>query len=294
MRMLIILLMCAVVFPGWGQTLQGIVDIHAHSHPDSTPRSIDALDLAKLAKENGYRGVLLKNHFMPTAQMAYLLNRLYPQVAFRGGVVLNRPLGGINPAAVERLAAMEGGAGKVVWMPTFDSENQVKKDRENRPFVPVSKNGKLLPEVLGVLDAIAKHDLVLATGHSTPKEVLALIEEGRKRGVKRIVVTHPMQHPVRMSEAEIRRAAELGAYLEFAYLGFYNPKEGHTIGDYAKAIRAAGTDRAILSSDLGQAGNPYHPEGMKAYFRLLGEHGYSEAEIEQMAKGNPARLLGLE
>ena len=32
------------------QTLTGAIDIHAHSDPDGTPRSIDAIDLAKLAK----------------------------------------------------------------------------------------------------------------------------------------------------------------------------------------------------------------------------------------------------
>ena len=36
-----------------GQMLDGVIDFHAHSDPDSVPRSIDAIDLAKLAKSKG-------------------------------------------------------------------------------------------------------------------------------------------------------------------------------------------------------------------------------------------------
>ena len=40
---------------GWaqGQTLTGVIDFHVHSDPDSVARSIDAIDLAKLAKSRG-------------------------------------------------------------------------------------------------------------------------------------------------------------------------------------------------------------------------------------------------
>ena len=43
---------------------------------------------------------------------------------------------------------MLGGLGRVIWFPTFDSENAVRKSKENRPFVPIVKDGRLLPEVL--------------------------------------------------------------------------------------------------------------------------------------------------
>ena len=36
--------------------LAGVIDIHVHSAPDSTPRSIDAIDLARLAKSRGHAG----------------------------------------------------------------------------------------------------------------------------------------------------------------------------------------------------------------------------------------------
>src|SRR5512142_2681767 len=131
----------------WGQPLAGVVDIHAHSDPDSVPRSIDAVDLARAAKAAGMRALVLKSHWEPTASMAYLVRKAVPGIDVFGGIDLNRTVGGLNAAAVERMASIKGGWGRVVWMPTFDAENQVRYSKENRPFVPVSKGGELLPEV---------------------------------------------------------------------------------------------------------------------------------------------------
>jgi hypothetical protein len=104
-----------------GQTLDGAIDIHAHCDPDSTPRSIDAIDLAKLAHARGMRGLVLKNHYEPTASLAYIVRKEVPGIEIFGGIDLNRSVGGINPAAVERMTMDKGGWGRVVWMPTFDA-----------------------------------------------------------------------------------------------------------------------------------------------------------------------------
>src|SRR5246127_5674262 len=141
------------------QTLTGVIDIHAHHAPDSMPRSIDAIDLAKLAKSRGMRGLVLKNHYESTAALAYIVRKEVPGIEIFGGIDLNRSVGGINPAAIERMVLMKGGWGKVVWMPAFDNENQVKVSKENRPFVAISKNGQLLPEVEEVIVLAAKYQL---------------------------------------------------------------------------------------------------------------------------------------
>src|ERR1700719_2332553 len=131
--------------------LAGGIDIHVHSAPDSTPRKIDAIDLARLAKARGMRGLVLKNHYEPTASLAYVVRKEVPGIAIFGGIDLNRAVGGVNPAAIERMVLVKGGWGKVIWMPTFDAENQVRYSRERRPFVSVSKAGHLLPEVKVVI-----------------------------------------------------------------------------------------------------------------------------------------------
>src|SRR5499427_6700821 len=137
--------------------LRGTIDIHVHSDPDSRPRSIDALDVAKLSRAKGMRGVVLKNHYDPTSGLAYIIRKDVPGLEVFGGIDLNLTVGGINPAAVEHMVQMKGGLGRVIWMPTFDSENAVRLSKENRPFVSVAKNGRLLPEVLRVIALAAQH-----------------------------------------------------------------------------------------------------------------------------------------
>jgi Family of unknown function (DUF6282) len=273
--------------------LSGVIDFHVHSDPDSVPRSIDAIDLARLAKDRGMRGLVLKNHYEPTASLAYLVRKMVPGIEAFGGIDLNRSVGGVNPAAVERMVLVKGGWGRVVWMPTFDAENQVRYSKENRPFVSVSRGGQLLPDVKQVIALAAQHHLTLETGHSSPAECLMIIREARRQGVEHIVVTHAMLAPVGMTIAQMREATKEGAYLEFVYNGLIGPNREFQIGDYAKAIRAVGPEHCILSSDLGQAANPLHPDGLAAFFDLLAREGFLQAEIGLMSKTNPARALGL-
>ncbi len=275
------------------QTLQGVIDIHAHCDPDDRPRSIDAIDLAKLARDRGMRGLVLKNHYEPTESVAYLVRKVVPGIEIFGGIALNRTVGGVNPAAVERMVRVKGGWGRVVWMPTFDAENQVRYSKESRPYVSVAKNGALLPEVHAVMALIAKNKLTLATGHSSPEEDLLLVREGRRAGIASIVVTHAMIPPVGMNVQQMREAAGMGAYIEFVYNALIGSTKVFDIPEYAQAIRAVGPEHCILSSDLGQAGNPLHPDGLEAFFAALRGQGFTLKEIEQMAKVNPAKLLGL-
>jgi len=273
--------------------LTGVIDIHTHSDPDSMPRSIDAIDLAKMARARGMRALVLKNHYESTAALAYVVRKEVPGIELFGGIDLNRSVGGINPAAIERMVLMKGGWGKVVWMPTFDNENQVKYSKENRPFVSVSKDGKLLPEVLEVIDLVAKHQLTLETGHSSAADGLLIVHEAHKRGVQHIVVTHAMAAPVRMSIAQMKEAASDAAYIEFVYSATLGKNAIVSLDDYANAIRAVGVRSCILATDLGQVGNPLHPDGIAAFIEAIRSRGFSQAELDLMTKANPAHALGL-
>jgi len=174
-------------------------------------------------------------------------------------------------------------------MPTFDSEHQVTTSGDKRPFASVARNGKLLPETEKVISIIARNKLVLATGHSSPAEALLLIREGKKQGVAGMVVTHATNAFVGMSVPEMKEAAGLGAFLEFVWV---RPGSA-AMKETAAAIRAVGPQFCILSSDLGQANNPLHPDGLLSFYQELVKLGITEAEINQMAKANPAKLLGL-
>ena len=277
--------------------LQGIVDMHAHSDPDTQPRRIDALELARQAQKEGMRAIVLKNHQMPTVQLAYTVSEVVPGIQIFGGIVLNRAVGGINPQAVEQAAAVKGKLLKVVWMPTVDTElGAVRDGQQTRPFVAVAKDGRLLPETMAVLKIIARENLVLATGHSQPADSLLLVSEARKLGITRIIVTHPM--PLGMTLAQMQEAAKQGAMLEFTGNPVLpsGPQGAISIkpDEYAAAIHAIGAEHVILSGDFGGAQFPPPMEGWKAYLAAMQKAGITQSEIELMTRKNPARLLGLE
>ena len=75
----------------------GAIDVHVHSFPDDRPRSIHAIDVAKLAKSRGMRAIVLKNHYDSTAGTAYLVRQVVPDFEVFGGIALNLTVGGINP-----------------------------------------------------------------------------------------------------------------------------------------------------------------------------------------------------
>jgi hypothetical protein len=273
--------------------LSGAIDIHVHSAPDSVDRSIDSIDVAKLALARGMRAIVLKSHYEPTATMAFIVRKAVPGIEVFGGIDLNLTVGGMNAAAVEHMTQVAGGWGRLVWMSTFDAENQVRYSKETRPFVRVSKDGALLPEVKDVIGVIAKHRLVLATGHVSPQEGLMLLREGRRQGVRHMVVTHAMQAPVLMNVDEMQQAAKEGAFVEFVAGSLTARGASARVDSYADAIRKIGPEFCILSSDLGQKGNALPPDGFGAFIDALRARGFSTAQLDRMAKQNPARILEL-
>ena len=271
-------------------SLDGVVDLHVHAGPDSRPRSVDDVEAARAARDAGFRAILLKNHFTMTADRAALAMGQVDGIEIFGGVVLNRAVGGINPEAVRQMATFSGGRGKVVWLPTFDAEHYVTAAGGGAPYVSILADGEPLPAVLEVFALLAEHDLTLATGHSSPGEVLRLMPAARRLGVRRILVTHVFSQGA--TAEQMRQMADEGAILEIDWLAVHSG--GRTIEEYVSAIRQLGAEAFCLSSDLGQAGNPLHAEGMRAYIRALREAGITEDEIDVMARRNPARLLGLD
>ena len=271
-------------------SLAGVVDLHFHTGPDSRPRSVDDIEASRLAAAAGMRAILLKNHFTMTADRAAIAMAQVDGLEIFGGLVLNRAVGGINPEAVRQMAAFSGGRGKVVWLPTFDSEYAATSSGGDGPYVSILEDGEPLPAVLEVFELLAEHDLTLAMGHSAPGEVLRLIPEARRLGVPRILVTHVFSQGA--TREQMRQMAEDDAIMEIDWLAVYGG--GRTIEDYVSAIRDLGAEAFFMSSDLGQEGNPLHAEGLRAYIRAMLDAGITEAEIDTMIRRNPARLLGID
>lgn len=275
------------------RALNGAIDIHVHSFPDSTERSVDGLEAAILARARGMRGLVLKNHYDPTAGLAYMVRKQVAGLEVFGGIDLNLTVGGMNPSAVEHMAQLSGGYGRFVWMSTFDAENQVRYSKENRPFVSVARGGELLPATKEVIAVIARHGLVLATGHVSAAEGLMLLGEGRRQGVQKMVVTHAMNAPISMTVAQMQEAARQGAFIEFAGGSLTAANAAARVDSYADAIRRIGPQFCILSSDLGQKANALPPDGFAAFILALRARGFTDQDLDRMSKVNPAQLLGL-
>jgi predicted metal-dependent phosphotriesterase family hydrolase len=178
-------------------------------------------------------------------------------------------------------------------MSTFDAENQIRVSKSNAAYVRVSRDGALLPETKAVIAAIRKHNFVLASGHVSAQEALLMFEEGQRLGVRGMVATHGMSAPTSLTVEQAQQAARLGAFIEFASGTLATANGQAKIDRFADDIRKVGVEHAILSSDLGQAGNPLPADGYATFIEGLRKKGFTDQELDRMAKQNPSRLLGL-
>lgn len=283
--------------------IKGAIDFHVHSAPDVFGRAFTDEEVAQLATTNQMGGIVLKNHVFETASRAYIARLRAHGVNIFGGVVLNGSVGGINVNAVQWMRRMQGLYGKVVWLPTIDADHHVKFFKEAPEGIKVVEGGKPTKAVMDVMKACADNDLVFCTGHSGADECLIMADKARDVGLKKFVVTHAMFSVVDMSIEQMKQAGQLGAKLELAYLAFLMGPTAHMpwmthwkrVGAdaCAKAVKEVGPEHFILSSDLGQTGNPSHPDGYKALAQGLEKEGVSKSAVDMMARTNPSRLLGL-
>ncbi len=282
--------------------LEGSIDTHVHHGPDSfMPRRVDALEAAQQAQQAGMRAIVLKNHHYPTAPLAITVGQLVPEVRVFGSICLDFEIGGLNFHALESSAKL---GAKIVWMPTFSSANSRAKigklsgaTLEGEGFSILNGKGELVPELGKILKLIKEYDMVLASGHLSPAETLALMEEARSMGIWKLVVTHPSEVDVMEQTPNIeeqRRLAQMGALIEYTCNALLPTSFGHDPAHTAEAIKAIGAEHCIISTDLGQIQNPPPAEGMRMFIAMLLRNDLTKKEIEYMAKINPARLLGLD
>ena len=292
--------------------LRGAYDTHMHISPDVVERKIDDITLAKRFQELGMDGFVLKSHYGSTAERASVVRAAVPGINALGAIALNRAVGGINPLAVE-IAAREGA--RTVWLPTVDSVNEshereappgatvpewVKLQLELReqgieiPPVPVvnEANGTVLPEVREVLAMIARHNMLLATGHLSRDEIFAVLDAALESGVRDIVITHPEFPSQDLSVEDQRALADRGALLERC---FTTPHTGKVSWEtWIENIRATGPESSVLSTDLGQVFNPPVEDGMALMVDRLLDAGFTEEEVYVMAVVNTRIVAGAE
>ena len=277
--------------------LTGAIDLHVHSAPDVDARVADDQEVAAAYAEAGARAILLKNHYLVTSDRAYLARLAAPTLEVFGGIVLNKQVGGLNPAAIEAMARIKGNYGKVVWFPTRDAENHLRVDpRNDTPVRVVDDGGQLLSEARECLNVIAGENLALFSAHISTGEVMTLFGAAKEAGVTKMMVTHAMAPWPNMTVDQMQAVASLGALIELVAL-FNLPtaplSATRSPAEYAAAIQAVGAQHFVLSTDLGQAVNPIHPLGFKTFLMELMQAGITSEEIEVMTRANPARMLDL-
>jgi hypothetical protein len=153
--------------------VHGYVDLHVHTSPDVFGRALDDDEAALSAQRAGMGGIVLKNHVAETASRAELLARRHGIAAW-GGVVLNRAVGGVNRDAVDAMARIEGGRGRVVWLPTIDAGNHRRFLGLGDDGLEVIVNGRPTGELERVVRVCAERDLALCTGHTGADDALVV------------------------------------------------------------------------------------------------------------------------
>lgn len=290
------------------ELVRGAYDLHVHTGPDLLPRSASDLELAYRCRARGLAGFAIKSHYIPSPPRAAVVRALVPDVLALGSVTLNAAIGGINPVAVE-IAARAGA--RIVWMPTFDGANEMlghtsfppgvkppqwarlqQEMREqgvrSEPVRVLDTQGAVLPEVQTVLRLIARHKLVLATGHLDRAEIFAVVTAARTAGVQDIIITHPDYPAQNLSSEDQLALAQQGAYLERCFAPSYSGKVPWS--RLLAQIRATGPEHSFISTDLGQPDNPPIEDGLALLVDQLLAGGFTEEEIHHMAVVNTRRL----
>ncbi|MEV0385716.1 DUF6282 family protein [Nonomuraea sp. NPDC050643] len=285
--------------------LVGAVDLHQHPGPSPFPRRMDILDAARDAAGAGFKAIVAKSHHH---SMVTDILALGPAglddlpVTVRGGVALNRTVGGLNPYAVELALRM---GGRVVWFPTLASSAHIEHHAHHDTGFPTSvvelrpnevirilgADGEVLPEVRDILSVIAAEQAVLTCGHLGVEETSALIGAARQEGVERILVNHPC-FVVGASTEQAGEWARQGAHIEHCLVMYFGrPERRRDIGELLAFIKAAGPERTVLSSDSGQKANPLPVTLFRRGARGLLDAGVPEEDVRRMLGSNAAGLL---
>lgn len=289
--------------------LKGVVDMHLHPGPSLARRALDAAEMLAEAEEVGYRAFVIKDHYLPTTMSAQLIEKHLSKKGTRviGTIALNNAVHGFHLPTVDAAVAM---GAKIVWMPTISALQHQQKAAKNfpgqvqlthpgKPIYYLDENGNLKPEVVALLEYLAKHpDVVLATGHGSPEEIDALLEKAFALGLKKVVVTHPYLI-VEADYAHVKKWAAMGAYIEITG----NVFEGvigltlfpiSLVGDYLKFVPL---DHLIICSDGGVTGKDGTTSPVEVLYRfinlLMEQLGLTEDQIKLMTQITPAGLLGL-
>lgn len=293
----------------YDEMIDGAIDVHCHIDLEFSAkerkREPEFQWLPK-AEAMGMRGVVLKSHWWPTVNVVpYILAAVQTKVSLWSSVALNITAGGPNPCVIEACAEV---GGKMVFLPTWSARNDVERkgfssriksyyknhaqlDNPNYEFL--DEKGKLITRGYEIIECCKANDLTLGMGHVSWQESLAFIEAARDmRYSQRIVVNHVQSHIIGMPVDAMKRAAEMGAFLESCWNALAPGRMDSP--ELVQQFREIGLSQIVASTDYFRPYSPNPAELMRMFLGMLHEGGLSKEEVKQVACVNPARLMGLE
>jgi len=289
--------------------LAGTVDCHVHACPHLTARSVDVFQATREAAAVGMRAIGLMDNFINSAGYTALAMRELGDLGVDvfGGIIMERPAGGISAEAV-RIALQygygPGTAARFISLPTHHTRNIARYEGRYLAYIEacleIPEKGPLPDPLPEILDLVSESDVVLNTGHISGPEAVRLVEEAKQRGVTRILVPSGYY-----AADEVKAITANGAFAEFSFYALshatqleftHADEEAHTIAAVtvarmAELVRAAGPKQAILSSDCGIFILPPPVEGFREFLLLMEGAGFNRTDLRSMAAGNPAKLF---
>jgi hypothetical protein len=285
--------------------VKNAIDLHFHVGPEVIPRKYNPYTLAKnMFGKIGKVGI--KSHCFSTVSWAKAINDILKENFLIGSVTLNQFCGGMNEHCIYAAAKISN-APFIVWFPTIHAENFLKRSNEefrkewvkDPNFTPrksveikpvkIVKNGELTEETINVLQTIKEFDCILATGHISWEEAKIVVEEAVKMGIKRIIITHPIYQLIDMPVEIQKELAQKGAFIEHCYS--MHLIDNIPMDKIAEQIKAVGSEKCIISSDVGQVFSPDPDMALKVFATELIKRGITEKELETMLIENPRKLI---
>jgi hypothetical protein len=316
------------------ELLQGAIDLHCHATPHlpSSPRRLDPIQAAILARDAGMQTLVLMDVFQMSTGVAWIVNRAVPDFKVYGGLILNSTYGGMNPRAV-KTAIRYGDGAKFICFGTHSTYFQA--SREGRlvdgKFTPLSElfpdfqreevtralriptEGPIGPELDEILRLIAANPhIFLNTGHVSAEEAIRLVDLSVEYGIKNVLVATGATKVSSLDQ--LKGMAAKGALIEYTLAAYthttpipkthYYPEleyaaidegmaDAPDIRDAAEEIQAIGADHCIIATDLGVYTLPDPIEGLREFIASLLDLGIPADDIRKLVKTNPERLLGL-
>lgn len=285
--------------------LEGAIELHAHASPSIYPRKQSDWELIADVKAAGMAGVVIKSHESQSVDRAALLREKEPGLHIYGGLVCNYFTGGLSPIAVE--GAIRLGA-KTIWMPTISSEQHrsyfththTRLFSTKRPLTQSGKGlgvlddaGQVRSEVRQILELIASADIMVATGHLSSREVMALATAAFECGVTKVLIQHPDMGIAPIPLDQQIELARQGAFLEKCYLACSVDFNDLTVAQMAKTIEQIGPHSCVMVTDYGQIHNIPVVQALGNFTEQMLACGVSKTAIKQMLVTNPTYLLGL-